>query len=982
MIHSKFFIFSLLFLIFSISVVQYASGIELASYYEDVDGTPSCTSFGTLAGDTSIGLNVTDGVEFDFIQDQSYLLVVTTDWGGTITVNEYAVRVLHNATVFEGSENIMEPVVATNGCSFNNDFYRYFWFTVWTPSTPTEASEDIRVEFETLDGSAMEYDNIAVSVINLDDTIITENTDWFFDEVLTDTTLATSFGTLNNATLSFTPAINNTDWLVMGSNQLDTGTATVNFETRLFVNGTETDFPLISQEGEDPVDELFVQTFARGLTLQNTTQILQTQAQVDATASGTNERLYSSLFALNIDIFDEQIFSWIEPEADISQTEYGTNVLNNTFTPPINGTNVFILADFGTKDTGATLIEARVQLDNVDTLEGNTAESYDYNAQWDGSDILRWSQGGIFDVNNTTHTVDVDASQTGTSDPETIYSSLIIFSLNKADFVKNFTDQMSWIDDIRLDITKNVTDSMTMPDDIRLDITKNVTDSMTMPDFINATITTFKDDPMSMLDDIRLDIVNTPDDNMSWLDDIRLDITKNVTDSMTMPDESDPMVTILFDDAMSILDDIRLDIVNTPDDNMSWLDDIRLDLVKNFTDPMSMIDQVDPMITLNFTDPMSMIDDTRLDLLKNFTDPMSWIDDIRLDLVKNFTDPMSMIDQIDPMITLNFTDPMSMIDDTRLDLLKNFTDPMSMTDFINATTTTFKDDPISFTDVINTFSTFGQPVIDVTVTGGGVGGRPTPTIPDSDLDGIPDPEDACPLEPETFNGFQDADGCPDSLEKPEPITIFDLGFPFGFNELDVIDDFISLETDSPQPQVEDLGIRWLGDEPITITAIEIGGSPFEFQIQDIPLTFGNNRFGYTSAQVIYTIQEPNKICGNVLTSDCVDEVTYKIPVVVTGEVRGKIVIANGNITVDNANRFNPYWIVIIVLILIPIVAFFLWWKNKKSKAKPKTKTLLKLTQATRTKKLVVTRSKPLKSGTTRKLLTESEKTNILGKKTK
>ena len=33
--------------------------------------------------------------------------------------------------------------------------------------------------------------------------------------------------------------------------------------------------------------------------------------------------------------------------------------------------------------------------------------------------------------------------------------------------------------------------------------------------------------------------------------------------------------------------------------------------------------------------------------------------------------------------------------------------------------------------------------------------------PDSDGDNIPDYLDSCPNQPETYNGFQDADGCPD-----------------------------------------------------------------------------------------------------------------------------------------------------------------------------------------------------------------------------
>lgn len=46
----------------------------------------------------------------------------------------------------------------------------------------------------------------------------------------------------------------------------------------------------------------------------------------------------------------------------------------------------------------------------------------------------------------------------------------------------------------------------------------------------------------------------------------------------------------------------------------------------------------------------------------------------------------------------------------------------------------------------------------------------TPTNTDSDNDGIPDNVDKCPKEPETKNGFQDDDGCPD--EVPSAISKF------------------------------------------------------------------------------------------------------------------------------------------------------------------------------------------------------------------
>jgi hypothetical protein len=40
---------------------------------------------------------------------------------------------------------------------------------------------------------------------------------------------------------------------------------------------------------------------------------------------------------------------------------------------------------------------------------------------------------------------------------------------------------------------------------------------------------------------------------------------------------------------------------------------------------------------------------------------------------------------------------------------------------------------------------------------------PTPTATDSDGDGIADSGDGCPAQKETFNGYQDSDGCPDTV---------------------------------------------------------------------------------------------------------------------------------------------------------------------------------------------------------------------------
>jgi len=65
----------------------------------------------------------------------------------------------------------------------------------------------------------------------------------------------------------------------------------------------------------------------------------------------------------------------------------------------------------------------------------------------------------------------------------------------------------------------------------------------------------------------------------------------------------------------------------------------------------------------------------------------------------------------------------------------------------------------------------------------------TPAARDTDGDGIPDRDDRCPADPETPNGYQDDDGCPDLAPRP-PASEADvsriverIGFPHDSDEL-------------------------------------------------------------------------------------------------------------------------------------------------------------------------------------------------------
>jgi len=86
---------------------------------------------------------------------------------------------------------------------------------------------------------------------------------------------------------------------------------------------------------------------------------------------------------------------------------------------------------------------------------------------------------------------------------------------------------------------------------------------------------------------------------------------------------------------------------------------------------------------------------------------------------------------------------------------------------------------------------------------------PTPVAPDSDGDGISDAQDACPNDPEDFDGFQDEDGCPES----GPI---------------VISSPLRIRPDGPYYYVgdslsADFAVRNIGDAPVSLDVLTVGG---------------------------------------------------------------------------------------------------------------------------------------------------------------
>ncbi len=91
-----------------------------------------------------------------------------------------------------------------------------------------------------------------------------------------------------------------------------------------------------------------------------------------------------------------------------------------------------------------------------------------------------------------------------------------------------------------------------------------------------------------------------------------------------------------------------------------------------------------------------------------------------------------------------------------------------------------------------------------------------PPVADTDGDGILDPDDSCVDEPETVNGYQDSDGCPDSAPDPEADRYNEAytGLPQNISpkvEVPILEDFEDVPKPEPVQEKKETRISKLQD---------------------------------------------------------------------------------------------------------------------------------------------------------------------------
>ncbi|HYS72718.1 MAG TPA: tetratricopeptide repeat protein [Thermoplasmata archaeon] len=336
-----------------------------------------------------------------FTAGRKYLLVFTAQVASPLSASRSAyIQTLHGSTVFSGSE-----------FSFRTDDtaarYGYYWFTVWT----AVSGEGVKLQHH-IEGTTVRVDTDQITMFKLDLGDLTENTDWSFNEnTAGDTIAGTTWDGL--ASVTFTPSAAS-NWLVMTTMRGDPDSISVNYESRIARSGEATETqPLTTWEGNDATNDRYVQTLSRVFSLTAVSNTFTQESRCDAAC--TYPRSYSSVFALNLNKFEDSTSAWTEAPIALSTTNFATQVQTAGLTPT-RAANVWILGQFADDvDTAGNFHRFRLQVDNVDQPGTQTSDAY---AQWENWDTKDEVVSAIQTVGNlavAAHTFDLDASREGTT---------------------------------------------------------------------------------------------------------------------------------------------------------------------------------------------------------------------------------------------------------------------------------------------------------------------------------------------------------------------------------------------------------------------------------------------------------------------------------------------------------------------------------------------------------------------------------------
>lgn len=345
------------------------------------DQTTSSTTFTACTGASL--------ADTSFTASKKYLLFLTAQMSYTLG-DGTEVRVVHGSTAFDGSTSWVDA--SSTGWRQTYPFMR-----VWT----AVSSEGVTLQFRSRTGGAnTAYCNFAsLFAMNLSDDL-TENTDWFYNELSTDDVMSTSYE--DGATITVPAGT----WWVFGNAMTDSGAQITNYVSVRLTDGTNVLPEAQVDIGSTGRDEKSY-GLGRVYTVAGSTTF---KVQYKISASTTGNHLHSAVFALNMAKFAGAVSAYTEGSAALSTTDWATPIQSVGVTPTVQG-DVWI-GSYWTFDRNAgSLGNQRLQVDDSDAPAGQTAAVYDYRGGIDSTDKEPMLMSTM--VTNMTaaaHTIDVDGS--------------------------------------------------------------------------------------------------------------------------------------------------------------------------------------------------------------------------------------------------------------------------------------------------------------------------------------------------------------------------------------------------------------------------------------------------------------------------------------------------------------------------------------------------------------------------------------------
>lgn len=330
------------------TAIDYAYGEQLARVTHTGD---------TLFVDT--GAEIPDA---DITDGANYALIVTSQNGYSSANSFYSIRVVQGTApaVMVGSNFFQEP----SDVGLRHNYVYVFNFT----ASEVAGENIIKVQMRADDFSlTVEMATIQMLAINLDDL---DSNDWEYGQSVVSTDLTTSF--VDFASITFTPANNNNDWLVIGCGGWTVDDVTVNTQVRLRRDGTEVapadSAPLFSEEGERAT-EMRKYGFCRGFTLDDSEHTFAIQMRDDAPKADQNDHEFSSLIAINMNAFQNHAFSWNEDEQALGAPNVWEEAL--AVTPNIQpiASDMFVFGSCSS-DNAVSGSRLRIQLGGTTTPVG------------------------------------------------------------------------------------------------------------------------------------------------------------------------------------------------------------------------------------------------------------------------------------------------------------------------------------------------------------------------------------------------------------------------------------------------------------------------------------------------------------------------------------------------------------------------------------------------------------------------------------